>query len=360
MTAKKASLPLTVAVTGASGYVGAGLVRSLCADDRIERVLGFDVLPVEFSHPKFVFDGLDVRNPALEARLVGVDAVVHLAYVMDPIKDETRMRDVNVNGSQNVFKCAARAGARKIVYTSSAVVYGAHPDNDVPLTEDSPLRANLDFSYSAHKLEVEYVVRELRDEFPDVIATVLRPSLVFGPNVDNAWSRVLEMPLLVGVKGHTPPFQFVHEDDLAAALEFAVHHDLDGSFNLAPEDSLSIDEIREMIGRRRADLPEAAAFSFADRLWSLGLSDAPPGMLHYVMYPWIVSPAKLADAGFTCNHTSRETFAASVPHIKEHVRLGRSRVRRGDLVRGAAAGIGLVGAALTVSVARRRRLPVRL
>ena len=53
-----------------------------------------------------------------------------------------------MNGSVNVFHAAAEGGVRKIVYTSSAVTYGAHPNNPVPLTEDSPLRANLDFSYA--------------------------------------------------------------------------------------------------------------------------------------------------------------------------------------------------------------------
>lgn len=349
-----------MAVTGAAGYVASALVSELCEDESVERVLGFDLRRPDFEHLKFVFDEFDVRNSALEARLAGVDVVVHLAFIMDPIKDETRMRDVNVNGSQNVLKCAGRAGVSQVVYTSSAVVYGAHPDNDVPLTEESPLRANLDFSYSAHKLEAEYVVREFRDEFPKVRVAVLRPCIVFGPTVDSAWSKIMEMPLLVGVKGYSPPFQFVHEDDVAGALAFAVRKGLDGAYNLAPEDWLAADDIQAMLGRRRADLPEPAAFSLAERLWTMGLAEAPPGMLHYGMHPWVVSPAKLAAAGFTCARSSREAFASASDRIKEHVRIGRRRVRRGDLVRGAAAGLGLVGAAMTYRAARRRRPPVRL
>src|SRR5687768_12157131 len=124
----------TVAVTGAAGYLAGRLIDELCDDDSIGKVLGFDVRVPDRSHPKLVFDSVDVRDPALEARLKGVDVLVHLAFVMDPIQDESFMRDVNVNGSQNVFRCAGRAGVEKIVYTSSAVAYGAHPDNDVPLT----------------------------------------------------------------------------------------------------------------------------------------------------------------------------------------------------------------------------------
>ncbi|HVL65193.1 MAG TPA: NAD-dependent epimerase/dehydratase family protein [Actinomycetota bacterium] len=350
----------TIAVTGCAGYVGTRLVERLCADPAVERVVGLDVVQPSISHPKLVFDSVDVRSDALGARLTGVDVVVHLAFIMDPIKDDTRMRDVNVNGSQNVFRAAGQAGVRKIVYTSSGTVYGAHPDNEVPLTESSPLRANLDFSYAAHKLEVEYVLREFAEEFPAVALAVFRPCLVFGPRIDNAWSRLLEMPVLVGVRGHRPPFQFVHEDDVADALAFAACGDLEGTYNLGPSDWTTADEVIEMLGRRVVDLPEPAAFALAERMWGAGLSDAPAGILHYVMYPWVVSSDRLRDAGFTVSRSSREAFEEALPQIRAHVRIGRSRVRKGDLLKGAAAGAGLLGAALSLRAVRRRRSLARV
>lgn len=347
----------TVAVTGAAGFIAGRLIRQLCTDEAVDRVLGFDVRPPEFNHEKFVFDEVDVRNPALEARLSGVDTVVHLAFVMDPIRDETEMRDINVNGSQNVFRCAGAAGVKHIVYTSSATAYGAHPDNDVPLTESSPLRANLDFSYPAHKLEVEYVVKEFRDEYPEVKVTVFRPVIVFGPHVDNAWSHFIELPVLIGVRGYRPPYQFVHEDDVCRALAFAVDNELDGAFNVAPEGWLSWDEASQIIGRRSAELAEPAAFTLADRLWSMGLSEAPAGMLHYVMHPWVVSVDKLKDAGFVCERSSGDTLREVVERSREYLRIGTSRFKKGDLARGAAAGAGLLGAAIGLAVLRRRRAP---
>ena len=269
----------TVAVTGAAGYLGGRLIRELCADDSVGKVLGFDVKVPEISDPKFVFDSIDVRDPAIEARLTGVDVLVHLAFIMEPIRDEVVMRDVNVNGSQNVFRAAGRAGVKKVVYTSSAVAYGAHPDNDVPLTEDSPLRANLDFSYAAHKLEVEYVVREIRDEYPDLSIVVFRPAIVFGPNVDNAWSHSMELPLLFSVQGYRCPLQFVHEEDVCRALHFGVTHgDLDGAYNLAPDDWLEHEELLALTGRRRVELPEPVAFSLVDRMWAMKMAEAPSGM----------------------------------------------------------------------------------
>jgi nucleoside-diphosphate-sugar epimerase len=344
----------TVAVTGASGYIATKLVRSLLETEEIDRILGFDVTPPAIVHDRFVFDEIDVRSPALEGRLGGVDVLVHLAFIMDPIRDEPEMRDVNVNGSQNAFRSAAKAGVQKIVYTSSATVYGAHPDNPLPLTEDSPLRANLDFSYPAHKLEVEYVVREFRDEYPSTLVTVFRPAIVFGPNVDNAWSHLLEAPLFFGVQGYRPPLQFVHEDDVAAALKHAVLQDLDGVFNLGAEGFLEADEMLGILGRRRFEIPEPTAFSLLDRMWALGLAEAPAGMLHYVMHPWVVSTEKLTGTGFTCKYSNRETFIAAAEKARGRIRLGDRSFRRGDLARGAALGAGVAAALFATRRARRR------
>ena len=352
--AKSKKRPVVVAVTGAAGYMGSRLIKDLCADDRVERVLGFDIEPVAYKHPKFVFDQIDVRNATLRSRFSGVDVVVHLAFIMDPIKDEALMRDVNLNGSHNVFRSAGDAKVKKVVYTSSSVVYGAHPDNDFPLTEESPLRANLDFSYPAHKLEVEYVVKEIREEYPDLGFVVLRPAIVFGPHADNAWSHQLEAPVMFAIKGYEPPLQFVHEDDVIAALAFAVFEDLDGAYNLAPEGWLERDEIVEVVGRRSVRIGEARAFSLADRMWSRGLAEAPAGMLHYVMHPWVMSVEKLAQAGFRCSRTGREALEATVEGSRDYVRLGRNRMTRTTMAAGAAAGAGMVGTLALLRSARSR------
>ena len=345
---------LTVAITGASGYIGSRLIEKLDRDDRVGRILGFDLKPPAVRSDKLLFDSVDIRSEALRSRLQGVDVIVHLAFVMDPIKDETEMRDINVHGSHNVFEAAADAGVRKIVYPSSAVAYGAHPDNEIPLTEESPLRANLDFSYAAHKLEVEYAIKEFRREHPDLVFTIFRPVIVFGSHADNAWSHFLEAPVIFGVRGHSPPLQFVHEEDVADALLFAVQKDLDGAFNLAAPDQLSSEEILRMSGKRRVDLAEHKAFSLLERMWDLGLAEAPAGMLHYVMHPWVVSVDKLAEAGFKAVHSSRQALEETLAATAGSIRLGRNRVPRQRLVRTAAAGAGLATAAIAARSIRRR------
>ena len=83
---------------------------------------------------------------------------------------------------------------------------------------------------------------------------------------------------------------------------------------------------------RRLELPEPVAFAMVERLWSLGVAEAPAGILHYLMHPWVVSTQKLSEAGFTARHSNLETFTGVVEASRGRVRIGHRRVRQGDLV----------------------------
>lgn len=345
-----------VAITGVAGYLGGRLLSLLERSDAVTRVVGIDTEEPFGGSPKLEFHQTDIRDAQLAKSFVGVDVVVHLAFQHDPIRDEERMRSINVDGTRNVLEAAAATGVRKVIYASSAVVYGAHPDNDFPLTELSPLRANTDFAFAAHKLDVERLVEAFRVEHPDVVTTVFRPAIAFGPGVENFVSRMLEAPRLLTVKGFTPPLQLVHEDDVATALALAIRDDLPGVYNLAADGWLLADEVDHLTGKKRIELPETIAFSMAERLWRAGLTVAPPGELHYVMHPWVVDNAKLRAAGWLPRHTNRDALLEAMQAHRNWIALGRARLRKDSLAKGAAATLGAVGAMALVRRAKRPRL----
>jgi hypothetical protein len=82
-------------------------------------------------------------------------------------------------------------------------------------------------------------------------------------------------------------------------------------------------------------------------------------MMHYTMHPWLVSPDKLAAEGFACARTTRQSLDDVLPRISGYTRIGTKRLNRGGIVRGAAAGAGIVGAGLVWRAARRRQAPAR-
>ncbi|MBW3620763.1 MAG: NAD-dependent epimerase/dehydratase family protein [Actinobacteria bacterium] len=346
--------PATVAVTGVGGLIGRRLVAELDGQDGVGRILGLDVrTPEGLASTKLDLRHADVREPDLADVLAGVDVVVHLAFQLDPIADEALMRAINIDGTRNVFEAAAAAGVRKVVYVSSGVVYGAHPDNDFPLTEDSPVRANPDFNYAEHKAEIEQWLAGWTPSHPELTVTILRPSIVAGPGVQNFITRLMEQPRFTAVRGHRPPMQFAHVDDVASALAHAVVEDLPGAYNVTSEGWLSFDEVTAIGGAKVAWVPEELAFSMAERMWRMGLGESPPGFVHYVMHPWVLSVDKLTATGWRPKHSNRDALVELVEEHRDYVSLGRMRAERSK-VRAVLAGVGALLAAI---VWRARRSP---
>ncbi len=149
-------------------------------------------------------------------------------------------RQVNLDGSRNVFEATAERGVKRLVYASSVAAYGFHRDNPQPLTEDVPASGTASHYYSAQKAEVEALLRETLAEQPRPSAYVFRPCIVAGRDapllIDSLpYTQISErlpgpvVRLLDGVPILRPvlpdpgvPFQLVHHDDVATAMRAAV------------------------------------------------------------------------------------------------------------------------------------------
>ena len=129
------------------------------------------------------------------------------------------MYDVDVNGTHNVLEAASEAGIGQVLVTTSAVAYGAFPDNPDPITEDHPVRGVARFSYARDKTESDRIVQLWALQHPDTVTTIVRPCIVFGPNVDNYLLRLwTKQPFAVDAGNLDSHIQFVHEDDVVDAV----------------------------------------------------------------------------------------------------------------------------------------------
>src|SRR5262245_52944921 len=128
-----------IAVTGISGSVGQRLLPQLAALDRVDRIVGLDVREPRRRAPHLEFNRVDLAGAELKPLLEGVDIVVHLAAIVDPIPDEPLMTRANVEATRHLLDAAAAVGVRKLIRVSPSWVYGAWANNAVPLTEDAPL-----------------------------------------------------------------------------------------------------------------------------------------------------------------------------------------------------------------------------
>ncbi len=211
---------------------------------------------------------------ALAALFDGVDVAVHLAFAIFGGSEETRK--VNLEGTQNVFEVAIRAGVKRLVYASSVAAYGFHPENPQPLTEDVPPRGSEGFYYSAQKAELEDLLGELL-QGSAVDAYVFRPCIVAGPRATMLVEQTVDavrvgdpVPLLRKGIEKLPlvspvlpdpgvPIQLVHHDDVARAMAAAVCGDgPPGTYNLAGEGEVQVADIARELGWRSVPVPRTA------------------------------------------------------------------------------------------------------
>jgi len=306
-------------ITGGSGYIGSRLIEILAARDDTEGIVDLDVRPPTRPHEKTTFVKGDVRDFAAIRDLLErekPDALVHLAFILDPIRDEARMYDIDVNGTHAVLQAAAEAGTPQVLVTSSATAYGAFPDNPVPIAEDWPVRGQPGFPYARHKADVDRLCQLWALEQPDRVMTIVRPSIVFGPTVDNyisrSWQNSAFFPILDGVDTE---FQLVHEDDVVSATVGLLDAKAGGPFNIGGDGTLTWRESAEMIGRKTRVMSMRTTYRIYAVAWALHAPrvEAPPGNLDFIRYPWIVSNEKLkSEIDWRPSADTREVFVETM------------------------------------------------
>jgi UDP-glucose 4-epimerase len=305
-------------ITGVSGYIGGKTAKALEQRNDVYSIVGIDISEPNNSHKKLTFIKKDVRDPFTDLlKRHEIDSVIHTAYVLPPIHNKKLMEDINVSGTENVLNACVEANVSRLLYTSSTTAYGFHPDNEIPLTEESPLRGNDDLTYSKNKKEIELLMKKFIENHPDIAVTILRPCYVVGPGFDNPMSNYLKKPTVLLPK-KTAPMQFVHEDDLVRAMILCLEKKISGTFNIAGKGTMELEEMVELLGNKIIRLPDAVLKFLNQMFWYLRMAEAPSSGLNQVRYPWIASSEKLIqETGFAYEYNSKSAFKDFVRSVIE-------------------------------------------
>jgi nucleoside-diphosphate-sugar epimerase len=343
-----------IAITGAASGVGRRLAAHLADHPGIRGVVAIDDRRGDVAG--VTWRVADIYDPVLASKLRGVDVIVHLAPDADPDADPRVRSARTLRGTQTVVTAAAAVGVKRVVLCTSAMVYGALPDNPVPLPEDAPLRALPDGGVIGDLLEIERLAASAPRAHPGLATTVVRPALLVGPGVDTVLTRHFEAPRLLYLRGSKPAWQFCHVDDLIAALEYAALGHVEGAITVGCDGWLAQDDIERLSGIRRIELPSSLAFGTAERLHRLGITPAPASDLRYVAYPWVVPSTKLRAAGWRPLYDNVTAFQALLESISgRHAVIARRLGRRDATIGAAGAAVAVVGTAALVRQARKRR-----
>ena len=307
-----------IAVTGASGYLGRLLVGGLAGTEGIDRVLAIDIRPLMGDIPQnVVYVKRDVTEPMADLLIKHrIEAVAHLAFVIQPDRNAARASRVNVGGASSVLDACAAAEVRHVLYMSSATVYGAHADNPPMLTEDAPLRPVRGFQYSELKVNVEGLLAEFAGQHPDIGVCILRACPVLGTGADNFVARSLGRRVLVAAAGYDPPMQFLLDDDAAEIMARCLLDGIAGTYNVGGGGSIRWSEMAEIARRRLVRLPAPLLCAVMELSWRLRLqSSSPGGGLDFIMHPWMVSGERLErEHGLAARRSSLDAWEAFVSH----------------------------------------------
>jgi nucleoside-diphosphate-sugar epimerase len=336
VTSGKVGSMATIVITGVESPLGRRVARRLAArpDTAVVGLAGGPVvgLPDAVSVRRIDLGAEDVK-PHIEH----AEAVVHLVSSV-PATPAAATEDVTA--ARRVLDAAGDTAVPHLVVLSSATVYGAWPDNPVPLTEDATLRPNPGFAFAAERTEIERLTAEWREAHPGATAALLRPARTAGSDHRDWLVRALRPGPAVPTDADEPPVQFLALDDLAAACELAVRERLDGAFNVAPEGSIPGDEVRSLTGAPpTVPLPERVANRLVRWRLRWGLGSTPPQVVPYTLHAWVVASDRLRARGWSATVTNEE---ACVEAHEVGAWATLSPQRRQEIALGAA-GVGLLG-----------------
>jgi nucleoside-diphosphate-sugar epimerase len=262
---------MRVVVTGASGNVGAGVLRALREQMPDAEVVGICRRPPTTGekYERVQWHAVDLSSPTaaaeLEPAMRGADVVIHLALAIQPVRDTDYLYRANVLGTQALLTAMSAAGIRQLVYASSLGIYA--PGMGEPVSEHWPDTGQPASTYSRHKVMVERMLDRFVEEHPETVVARFRPtvvvqreaawlirSLYLGPLVPRAAFDLLRrgavrvLPLPRGIA-----LQFVHADDVGDAVIRMMRHRAHGSYNIAAN-VLDSTALAALVGARAVGL----------------------------------------------------------------------------------------------------------
>ncbi|ROS73321.1 NAD-dependent epimerase/dehydratase family protein [Cellulomonas sp. PhB143] len=349
---------MRVAVVGATGNAGTGVLRALAAEPAVTSVVGVARrLPDRAAAP---FDGASwathdvgarTASAAAEDALVdslagtfsGADAVIHLAWLIQPNRDRDLLRRTNVDGTRRVAQAALRAGVGHLVVASSVGAYSP-VDDDVPRDESWPTGGVPTSHYSVDKAAQERVLDEVEAAHPGTVVTRLRPSLIFQPDAGAEIGRYFLGPLVprsLLAPGRLPVLpaprglrlQVTHADDVARAYVLAVTHRdaARGAFNVAADPVLSGEDLARLVDHGRLlELPVGLVRAVVALGWSAHLLPTDAGWLDMGMGAPVMDAGRARTAlGWEPRHDARETLTSLLEGIAGRRGVGSVPMRAG-------------------------------
>jgi UDP-glucose 4-epimerase len=324
-------IPMRVVVVGGSGNLGTALLHAMTdAPD-------FDPVGVSRRAPavEIPWHEIDISRPdsdvLLRAAFESADAVVHLAWLLQPSRNIPLLERTNVDGSRRVFDAAVATGVRHLVYLSSVGAYSPGP-MDRAVDESWPTDGVPSSTYSTQKAAVERILDLMSAGDPEMTVTRFRPGLVLqhaaaseiqryfigGLAPPALFDRAAKAKLRLLPLPSSLRLQFVHATDVADAIVRALRGKVSGAINLAAPPPLTPRKLARLTGALHIPMPAGVLRTLAATSWRLRLQPTEPGWLDLAMsVPEMDTRRALNDLDWTPRHSAQEAVTALLRGLAE-------------------------------------------
>jgi len=342
-----------VVVTGAAGSIGRRVTAAFPDAMPNWTVVGIDRVAAP-SIPGVDNKIADLAVASLRDYFDGADVVIHAATALR--FDAVSAKDVRLELAitRRVLDEADLAGVRHVILLSTAMVYGAWPDNAMPLSEDAAVRPVAELDFAVHKVEIERLGEEWRQRGDGRRLTVLRPAITVSNDGPGGLGTMMVASNVVRSEDGDAAVQFLHVDDLASAVVQSTAGGYDGVLNVAPDGWISPDRFDALTGPKpRIRLPDGLARALSAVRFRLGLAPTPPGVMAYTTHSWVVANDRLRALGWEPLNTNEEAYVSGF----DPGPLDRLTARKRQEIALGVAGIGILAAVAAViwTVLRIRR-----
>jgi UDP-glucose 4-epimerase len=317
---------MRVVVIGATGNVGVRVVEALGRRDAVREIVGVARRRPDLDAPKTRWVTADIREADLVSLVGGADAVVHLAWMIQPGHDERVTFSTNVGGSRRVAEAVIEAGVPALVYASSIGTYAPGPKR--PVNESWPATGIPSSFYSRHKAAVERLLAELAATHPEVRIVALRPGLIFQRGAASEIRRLFLgklfppaaanrrlLPILPLPRGFA--VQAVHAEDVAEAYALAVTSDARGAFNVAADPVLDPSTLASALDAKHVPVPAALVRAAAAATFRLHLQPSEPGWVDLALQTPLMATDRIRALGWSPRHTATDALRELLEGIRD-------------------------------------------
>lgn len=279
-----------LAIIGSKSQVSRGLYYRLAQQGGWKKIICLDATAPSRELPNTTFYKINLADVSSDLTLVhifqkeNVDTVLHTGFLDHLSSDPDFTHIYESIGTFQILATCAELKIRKLVVAGTSMVYGAHSDNPIYITEDHPLRGDPNWAYIREKVDVEKQVAQFAKNHPDITVTVLRMPPLLGRRADNFIKSYIDKPVVLTIAGYDPLWQLLHLDDALSVINTVLTADIPGVYNFAAPGVLPLSSIIRIMGNRRMPVPHSFLRTYTAAKWLTQLSNVQSPMLEYLKF----------------------------------------------------------------------------